>query len=277
MPRYYGRRRRQGRRYHRRNRALSTRNIYGNRSARSQATQIATLRNQVRGVWRYAKPEWVPIENIALINNRVLSGNIDRASQNIAVLSGTDFFEEELNNTHPPQYKFSGESIRLRKVEIYGTINFSNPSAAQIGLATGFCRVVLMLPKADIASYDNWLVNFDPFNDAVNVNQVFNGPLKTGISDDYVILADKTYRVNGGSRSLAQFRIPVHTNCIMRYRKNMLITEDEDDDGMHYIMSSSDVCCKNTPLLHVSYATTAGVSGYAWEVHISSKCYITDA
>lgn len=43
-------------RYHRRS-ALSNRRIYGHRSARSQAVQIAALRNRINKVYKAAKPE----------------------------------------------------------------------------------------------------------------------------------------------------------------------------------------------------------------------------
>lgn len=44
-------------RYRRYRRTLSNRNVFGRRSARSQATQIAALRNKVNKVWRACRPE----------------------------------------------------------------------------------------------------------------------------------------------------------------------------------------------------------------------------
>lgn len=56
MVRYF--RRRFGRRYYKRNRRLSKANIYGNRSARSQAGQIAALNRKINNVAKRTKPEY---------------------------------------------------------------------------------------------------------------------------------------------------------------------------------------------------------------------------
>ena len=55
---YYGKRSyRNNRRYNRKARKLSNKYIYLNRSAKSQATQIASLRNKVSRVYNACRPE----------------------------------------------------------------------------------------------------------------------------------------------------------------------------------------------------------------------------
>lgn len=70
---------------------LSTRNIYANRSARSQASQIAALRNRINKVYRACKPEYkVAIGSPASFNmNSGIAGDTDFSMSSLDLHQGT--------------------------------------------------------------------------------------------------------------------------------------------------------------------------------------------
>lgn len=114
MARHY-RRRYYGNRYH-----LSNKYVYGNRSAKSQAKQIAALRNRINSVYRQTKPEVKVVSSTAqefeLTNSSVLSDSYVVLPLTYPIRGDAD-------------YQFHGDEIHLVNVKLSLSMEYHNTSS----------------------------------------------------------------------------------------------------------------------------------------------------
>ena len=200
------RRRRYSRRYRRKGkRTLSTRNVFLNKSARSQAYQIAALKKQCNRIWANVKPEWIPYEDTYFINARHAVGNVEPARALTRILPSSVFFDNEGNN----RQNVTGDKIRIRKLIIYGTL-----SPNQGGLNYGQARVIVLTSKRDIDDWSTEIDDFDPVTTS-NANTTFAGPLVTNITENFRVLADRKLQITAGNNIVRRFRINIPMNALM--------------------------------------------------------------
>ena len=149
------------RRYSRRNRksgrkTLSTKNVFLNKSARSQAYQIAALKKRCNTIWRAVKPEWIPYTNDYFINARHTTANADAGKAVDRILPANVWYGPDGGSLQ----NISGDKVRIRKLIIYGEMS---PSAG--GLNYGQARIIVAYAKRDIVDFTNvkhmiqWNVN----------------------------------------------------------------------------------------------------------------------
>ena len=178
---------------------LSSKNVFLNKSARSQAYQIMALKKRCSRIWRAVKPEWIPYTNDYFINVRHSTADADAGRACDRILPASVWYDDDGNQ----KQNISGDKVRLRKLIIYGELT---PAAG--GLNYGQARVIVMYPKRDTDGWTDIRDYYNPVN-TDNPNTTFNGPLNTGITDKFAILRDRKYTITGGSNVLRKFKITI--------------------------------------------------------------------
>ncbi len=200
----YGTRR--NRRYsRRRNSRLSTRRIFSRTSAKSQASQIATLRNRVNKVYKSCKPEiktiYAPPETITYSSSSVSSyyriyplalptlgtGDNNRTGNKIYVKNCAVYLSMEYFNTSPTGFHDS-ESAGAQYRVLIG--QFRSPVASTI-----------------VPSIDSLFEN--PGGTGAAYTQMALSPLKVGVSAQYSIIKDIRGTITS-DRNQKMLKINVH-------------------------------------------------------------------
>lgn len=181
--------RRNRRNYRRYNNRLSNRRIFARTSAKSQAAQIAALRNRVNKVYKQCKPEVKTIvtsaETIGYTSETISSyyrmypitspslgtGDKDRVGNFIRVINGVLYLSMEYYNSSSTGY------------------HNTESSGAQIRVLIGQYTAA---HSPNIVPNINELFEF-PGNTGANYTQMAISPLKEGISTNYKILKDLRY------------------------------------------------------------------------------------
>ena len=187
----YGRKRYNYRR-RRSSRNLRNRYIYGNKTASAQAKQIATLRNRINYFARRNRPE-------------IKSKYSGSSSFTFSNSSASDAWK-----AYPGIYPSSGTSndqrvgdfIRVKSLTWYFTFEYYDNMVAlqnQPDSRGGMIRVLILQWKKPVggsdipASRDSLLEDWSDSGSAYTQMSVV--PLKTGITENYRVLADKTYTI----------------------------------------------------------------------------------
>lgn len=212
---FYGARK--NRRYNkRRNNRLSNRRVFGRTSAKSQASQIATLRNRINKVYKACKPEIktivTPAETYSYTSGTLSSyykfypitspdpgtGDKDRIGNFVRVINGVLYLSCEYFNNSTTGYHDTESSGAQIRVIIGQYTNAHGP---------------LVIP-----SIGN-LFEF-PSNTGANYTQMALSPLKEGLTNHYHILKDIRF-VMTTERNQKMLKIP------FKPRSNYVF----DDDG----------------------------------------------
>ena len=181
--------RRNRRMYKRRNYRLSNRRIFGRTSAKSQASQIASLRNRINKVYKACKPEIKTIvtsaETLSYTSETLSSyyrfypitspelgtGDKDRIGNHIRVLNGVLYLSCEYFNSSQTGYHNSESSGCQVRVIIGQFTQAKSPTT---------------IPSiGDIFEF--------PSNSGANYTQLALSPLKEGITNSSKILRDVRY------------------------------------------------------------------------------------
>lgn len=214
----YGKRRYR-RRYRRRGRVLSTRNIYNNKSARSQASQIAALRKRVNTVAKFQRPEiktYNPAPTRHIFSNSLLSD----------VYQLFQLYNMPESGTGDDQV--IGDTYRLKSVAHYGIIEYFN-SKGQMMHDTeplgGFIRFIYFQQKTvNVAPVIGELITVvqgnisSPTADQIGYELNCSRPLTPGVTNQYRILGDYKYKLTP-TRSHINFkhRLPIkYKNSLVR-------------------------------------------------------------
>lgn len=192
MPRYYKRfANRRFRRYRRS--ALSTRNIYSNRSARSQATQIAALKRRVNHVYRACKPEKKFTEGSIYeqtFSNGSLATNYKFYTSPVVDAGGLDSQRVGNRIWRKDSYRFrvcysnNGQNTS-------GLHEFETP-AAQVRVIVGIWKEVGT--SGSIPSISDILSSYSATGEGYRSLVV--QPLARGITERHKIIHDRVYTVS---------------------------------------------------------------------------------
>lgn len=198
MPRKFSRKS-----YRRKSGRLSTRRIYSNRSARSQAYQISTLRNRINKVYRACKPETKTI-----ITN---AETIDYTSSSIS--SYYRFYPMEVPDLGTGDRDRIGNAIKVINGVLYLSCEYFNSSTtgyhdsessgAQVRIVIG--QFNQLVNPSTIPTIDN-LFDF-PSNSGADYTQMAISPLREGITGSYKILKDIRF-VMTSDRNQKMLKIP---------------------------------------------------------------------
>lgn len=196
----YGRRRRSTRRTYRRGRrTLSTRNIFGNKSARAQARQISTLKRRISNVYRQCRPE------TKLKEGAVVTLNIPYDDLTPYALYTVDMPSPGIGDD-----QMVGNVCNIKDVHVYIDAEidarYTAPQYALYGGMPGNLsyRIITFATKVlsdNSPAVPDILVAPD-YNTNVNeymLNSV--RPLNEGISSKYDILYDRTFRLTNAQVS----------------------------------------------------------------------------
>ena len=200
MP-YYGRKYFSRKRYGRKRYTLSNRHIFGNRSSRAQASQIAAIRNKVNKVYRACKPE-----------KKFIEGSIyEQVFSNGALATNYKIY------TSPQIDAGTSDSQRLgnrvwRKDSYRFRICYSNNASSSSGLhnfetAASQVRVIVGIWKEvgnanSIPSISDILSSYSSTGEGYRSLVV--QPLARGVTERHRIIHDKVY-----TSTLAN---PIHTH-----------------------------------------------------------------
>ncbi len=231
MARYYNRRynKRNSRRY-----KLSTRKIFSNTNAKSQANQIYSLKRRINSVYRRTKPE---IKNLlgAAITHSFTSGALDdiwfagvfpMPTQN----SGTDS-------------GMIGNYCKPLSLQLNGTIEYYNSSATgyhNTESAGCMARVIIVQRKTpEDYTTTHPLSEFipNPAYTGAEYTAMAVKPLQTGITEKWDVLCDKRYILTSDNNQKIfrirvkpkPFRFNPSDNKIFNYCKFIIVAA-----GLHY-------------------------------------------
>lgn len=192
MPRFY-RKRFTRRRYARRS-ALSNRNIYLNRSSRSQAFQIASLKKKVNRVYRACKPDKKVVHD-----GDVLDYDFD----NSAFAKTWVCWTPPVINTGPLDDQRNGDKV-YRSDKWKFTLTYSNNASSTSGLHNGesSCAVVRVIcgmwkepkDKYSLPTPQSIIHDYGQSASAYNVNCI--QPLANGVTTEHRIFSDRLYRLS---------------------------------------------------------------------------------
>lgn len=205
MVRKYRRRRR----YARRKKVLSNKNVYGKKSATSQARQIAALRNRISTVYRRCRPEYK--FKMSSIQDYDFSNGTTSYDHKVFHLDCCDIA------TGDSDFERSGDKVRSISLQCFlnaeYTDSITGSTAANEGRG-GTLRLIYFQRKA---ISPNLVANYPSPSDIVSDytstgnNYQLNTirPLKRGITEKFNILADKTYTLTyDKSIKTFKFNIP---------------------------------------------------------------------
>ena len=197
----YGRKYR--RTYRRNRRTLSTRNIWANRSARSQAAQISALRRRVTAVSRVCRPE------IKIWNSQAVSTTFDNQ-----LLANNHILNPIINtlDVGTAEGQMIGDQVRLKSVSMYGTLEYYNNSATQYHEsepAGGFIRFIYFQTKSiNVAPVVSEILKVDNSGAGYEIN--CEKPLVNGFNAQFRVLGDYKYAMNPTrNHILFKHRLPI--------------------------------------------------------------------
>lgn len=188
MPRVY--RRYRGKRYYRRSKVLSTRNVFGNRGGKAQARQISALTHKVRKMERRNKPQakvyiYQPT-NVAF--SSASGSEVSYTFNSLTIGKGT------------ADHDRTGDIVR-RKDHWY--FNFEYYNTSNIGFhdseASGACiRVIVGQYKSAVSDTltpnpEQLISNFAA--SGVGYTQAAIAPLLNGVTQTYRIMSDRKYTI----------------------------------------------------------------------------------
>lgn len=223
------------RRYRRRsNRRLSTRRIFSRTSAKSQATQIAALRNRINSVYRRVKPE---------VKNLVAPAiNVSFSSGALSTIWFTGIFPKpDVGNTS--DVGAIGNYVRNLGCQLNSIFEYYNNST------TGYhdsesagCQLRFIILQRKVAelyttSYDldEFLPN--PSNTGSEYSTLCVKPLRTGITERWNVLLDRKYTMTTEKNQLSlslrfkpkSYRFNNSNSNIFNYVKYVIVVS-----GLHF-------------------------------------------
>lgn len=229
----YGRYRRR-RSYRRNRRTLSNRSVYGKTSARSQAKQIASLRNRINSVYRKTKPE---IKNLlgASITHKFSSGALSD------VWFAGVFPMPTLNSG--TDKGMIGNYCKPISLQLNGTFEYYNSSATGYhdSESSGCMARVIIVQRKTPEDYTTTheLSEFipSPSYTGAEYTTMAVKPLQTGITEKWDVLADKRFVLTSDSNQRIfrmrvkpkPFRFNIENNNVFNYCKFIVIAA-----GLHY-------------------------------------------
>ena len=234
----YGRkfynRKRYGKTRNYKSRALSTRRIFGNRSAYSQAVQINALRRRVNKVYKVCKPE-------TKIN---YGDTMDKDFSNSGFSGTWESWFAPLITVGAEDNQRVGDKVYRKDIYKF-SFTYSNNAQGSSGLHNGetscaMIRVIMGIwkePKAGnaIPSAESVIHGYGSSASAYNVNIL--QPLANGITAEHKILKDTIIKLDlNNPVKIATFKTPYY---LQRYDQQgynvhswiMLITGDLDWDS----------------------------------------------
>lgn len=206
MPKYGKRYRRT---YRRGRRTLTTRNIWANRSSRSQAAQISALRKRISAVSKACTPE-------------VKIWNSDAVSTTFSNSSLSDVYQlnplTQLLSVGPAEGQMIGDQVRLKSVCMYGTLEYYNDSATQYHdtePAGGFIRFIyFQLKTINLPPVASEILSVSSTGASYEIN--CEKPLVNGFNNQFRVLGDYKYAVNPTrNHILFKHRLPIKFNNSM--------------------------------------------------------------
>lgn len=183
----YGKRAyRSNRRYNYKGRKLSNKRVYGNRSARAQAGQIAALRNKINRVWNHCKPEI----------KTVLSTPVTASYTSQTAESYYKFYPIVVPSLGDGDNNRVGNFIRVINGVVYLTMEYFNSSSTgYYNAESSGCQVRVIIGQYSTSMDDSLypsIMNLfaSPNNTGANYIQMAISPLREGITSDFKILKD---------------------------------------------------------------------------------------
>lgn len=197
----------------RNNRNLSTRRIFNNKSAKSQAKQIYALRRTVNFVKNQCKPE---------VKEFITAQNTIKAAAYTSAEVSQTYFKIEVPFPSPG----TGDDQRIGNVVkmlpitmflngLYRTITHSSSGIPLYNVLTSKgCGMRVVAIQSKTASNNSPSISsiFDTFETSVNpvlTMANLNNPFKRGITAHYNILFDKTYYFND-NKPISNLRFKVY-------------------------------------------------------------------
>lgn len=214
MPRSFGPRRfRRPIRYRRRGYTLSNRNVFGHRSAYSQASQIAALRRRVNKVYKIAKPErkvaFAPLTQLGFASH--VSGNVHYMLDVLALDKG------------PGDNERVGDKV-YRKDCFNFTLEYYNnsttgyhdgeSSGCQVRIITGQYKSAIN--NSTVPTPDQLIAQFSTSGEGYTASAVSS--LATGITNTFRIFSDKVYTMTT-ERNQKMIKVKTPFYCC-RYNDN---------------------------------------------------------
>lgn len=199
MPRVYRRRGYGRKRSARRRSALSSRNIYVNKSARAQSYQIAALRNRMRRMSRQLRPE-----------TKVWLSGIKTESYTSST-TGTwcskyEVCGELIENTGAGEGQIIGDKINIRSLQILAHFDYhsvNNPENMMYDSYGANIRIVCFQSKArsneTAGSIGPSVIITNAAGSGAGYEMLGVSPLTAGITERFRILCDKTYTITDSS------------------------------------------------------------------------------
>lgn len=216
MPRYFRRSGYRRRRYARSKRALSTRAIYGNKSARAQSHQIAALRNRVSRMYRRIKPEtkvWMSTIRHVSFTSELTGTWCEKLEVLSALMASSGTAEGEM----------VGDTIRPLSLQMLASFNFkdvSDPMTQSTDSKGAQVRIVLLQNKSrtneSVGSIGADTIVSYAAGSGNGYELMAVSPLVPGITERYRILYDRSFSITLDNNQVLK-RISVRPN---RLRKN---------------------------------------------------------
>lgn len=223
------------RRYRRRgNRRLSTRRIFSRTSAKSQASQIAALRNRINTVYNRTKPE---VKNVIApaINATFSSG----ALSNIW-FTGI-FPKPDVGNT--TDAGCVGNYVRNLTCQLNSVFEYYNNSLSGYhDSESSGCQLRFMIFQRKVtepytASFDLGEFLPNPSNTGSEYSTLCVKPLRTGITERWDVLLDRKYTMTSDKNQLAlnlkftpkPYRFDNSNTNIFNYVKYVIVVS-----GLHF-------------------------------------------
>lgn len=199
------------RRGYRRRGTLTTRNIYGNRSARSQASQIAALRRRISNVARAQRPEIKQVfsSNFTdVFTNQALSNVYTLRLMSPEMSKGTE------------DNQFIGDAYRMKSFKVFGTLEYFNNKGETMHTsepAGGFVRFIYFQTKTvNVAPVISELITVSSGGGtAYELN--CTRPLVRGVTAQYRVLGDYKYTLT----PFTSHRHFVH-NLPIKYKSSLI-------------------------------------------------------
>lgn len=250
---------RRGRRYNRRGRKLSKANIYGNRSARSQAGQIAALNRKINYISRRDRPE---------VKTLVRSPNSFTFTS--ATLDNTySIYIQPLPQPGSSDHGIIGDVYKILSYQLFINMEyFNNSTTGYHDSESAGCtyRILCLQAKAiDSDSLPEGISNILEFtaNTGAAYSLMTRSPMVTGITKRYRVLFDKTYSLTT-NRNQGTHRI------ILRPKSNTVRTQTGQSNPAS-ISNNQIITYLITSGLHTDLNFTETVEG-----SVSSKIAYTD-
>lgn len=238
---------------------LSKKNVFGKKSAKSQAKQIYALDKKIKRVYKEVAPEIKTFnKNLINVNTTYNSDNIQDYNSVIGV------YKDMLNVENEKHYEIKGNMMRIRNVMLYGNFSFNRgmvslerdnvdlgktyndtPYAAYIRI------IVCKIKKGGGYNYPLKITEDANVNASLDGSikslSLINGPLIENISSTLSIVKQKIIKINSSNPS-KMFKIKLGSSMI---HKNNLTGGHFDSEE---ILIFYQYVCPN--ILQVSNSTT---------------------